>query len=156
MPKLCSFWIHCYIQYMHFFGLYQYMHGPCVYCSMCSHIFLFYEVKRTKQTQSHSEIWFPLRSNYADMEFFLLLLETEAFSPVVSDFWFLLYDSCSNSLQEAPNHVPINYLIIFTFMHLADAFIQSDLQSIQAIHFFVSTQKIMLSVIMIFINLISQ
>ncbi len=41
-------------------------------------------------------------------------------------------------------------------MHLADAFIQSDLQSIQAIHFFVSAQKIMLSVIMIFINLISQ
>ncbi len=27
----------------------------------------------------------------------------------------------------------------FTFMHLADAFIQSDLQCIQAIHFFVST-----------------
>ncbi len=24
----------------------------------------------------------------------------------------------------------------FTFMHLADAFIQSDLQSIQALHFF--------------------
>ncbi len=27
----------------------------------------------------------------------------------------------------------------FTFMHLADAFIQSDLQCIQVIHFFVST-----------------
>ncbi len=26
--------------------------------------------------------------------------------------------------------------ITFTFMHLADAFIQSDLQCIQAIHFF--------------------
>ncbi len=30
------------------------------------------------------------------------------------------------------------YIYIFTFMHLADAFIQSDLQCIQAIHFFVS------------------
>ncbi len=32
-------------------------------------------------------------------------------------------------------------LVTFTFMHLADAFIQSDLHSlsIQAIHFFVST-----------------
>ncbi len=118
MPKFSSFWIHCYIQYMQFFGLYQYMHGPCVYFSMCSHIFLFYEVKCTKQMQSHSDIWFPLRSNYADMEFLLLLLETEEFSPVVSDFWFLLYDSCSNSLQEAPNHVPINYLIIFTFIYI--------------------------------------
>ncbi len=27
----------------------------------------------------------------------------------------------------------------FTFIHLADAFIQSDLQCIQVIHFFVST-----------------
>ncbi len=27
------------------------------------------------------------------------------------------------------------YLFTFTFMHLADAFIQSDLQCIQAIHF---------------------
>ncbi len=30
-------------------------------------------------------------------------------------------------------------IITFTFMHLADAFIQSDLQCIQAIHFLVST-----------------
>ncbi len=29
--------------------------------------------------------------------------------------------------------------ITFTFMHLADAFIQSDLQCIQVIHFFVNT-----------------
>ncbi len=29
-------------------------------------------------------------------------------------------------------------IITFTFMHLADAFIQSDLQCIQAIHFFIS------------------
>ncbi len=29
-------------------------------------------------------------------------------------------------------------LVYFTFMHLADAFIQSDLQCIQVIHFFVS------------------
>ncbi len=28
------------------------------------------------------------------------------------------------------------YMFTFTFMHLADAFIQSDLQCIQAIHFF--------------------
>ncbi len=31
------------------------------------------------------------------------------------------------------------YFFYFTFMHLADAFIQSDLQCIQAIHFFVNT-----------------
>ncbi len=31
-----------------------------------------------------------------------------------------------------------NVLLTFTFMHLADAFIQSDLQYIQVIHFFVS------------------
>ncbi len=32
----------------------------------------------------------------------------------------------------------VNYVILFTFtfMHLADAFIQSDLQCIQVIHFF--------------------
>ncbi len=30
-------------------------------------------------------------------------------------------------------------LFTFTFMHLSDAFIQSDLLCIQAIHFFVST-----------------
>ncbi len=30
-------------------------------------------------------------------------------------------------------------VVTFTFIHLADAFIQSDLQCIQAIHFFVST-----------------
>ncbi len=29
-----------------------------------------------------------------------------------------------------------NLFLTFTFMHLADAFIQSDLQCIQAIHFF--------------------
>ncbi len=28
--------------------------------------------------------------------------------------------------------------VTFTFTHLADAFIQSDLQAIQAIHFFIS------------------
>ncbi len=28
------------------------------------------------------------------------------------------------------------YIFTFTFMHLADAFIQSDFQCIQAIHFF--------------------
>ncbi len=28
--------------------------------------------------------------------------------------------------------------IAFTFMHLADAFIQRDLQCIQAVHFFIS------------------
>ncbi len=28
--------------------------------------------------------------------------------------------------------------VLFTFMHLADTFIQSDLQCIQAIHFFLS------------------
>ncbi len=30
----------------------------------------------------------------------------------------------------------ISFVTIFTFMHLADAFIQSDLQCNQAIHFF--------------------
>lgn len=62
--------------------------------------------------QRHSEIWFPLKSNYADILENKIKLETEAFSLVVSDFWFLLYDSCSNSLQEAPDHVTINYLIM--------------------------------------------
>ncbi len=32
----------------------------------------------------------------------------------------------------------IKQILIFTFMHLADAFIQSDLQYIQAIHLFIS------------------
>ncbi len=31
----------------------------------------------------------------------------------------------------------------FTFMHLADAFIQSDLQCIQAIYFFISMSNIL-------------
>ncbi len=31
---------------------------------------------------------------------------------------------------------PLKFTFTFTFMHLADAFIQSDLQCIQAIHFF--------------------
>ncbi len=34
--------------------------------------------------------------------------------------------------------LPVHFTFTFTFMHLADAFIQSDLQCIQAIHFFVS------------------
>ncbi len=33
---------------------------------------------------------------------------------------------------------PLKFTFTFTFMHLADAFIQSDLQCIQAIHFFLS------------------
>ncbi len=33
------------------------------------------------------------------------------------------------------NHYPLPLIITFTFMHLADAFIQSDLQCIQVIHF---------------------
>ncbi len=36
------------------------------------------------------------------------------------------------------NHKIKNECVHFTFMHLADAFIQSDLQCIQAIHFFLS------------------
>ncbi len=35
-------------------------------------------------------------------------------------------------------YLTIIYIYIYAFMHLADAFIQSDLQCIQAIHLFVS------------------
>ncbi len=40
--------------------------------------------------------------------------------------------------EEVPTHQQLGSLAIFTFMHLADAFIQSDLQCIQAIHCFLS------------------
>ncbi len=35
-------------------------------------------------------------------------------------------------------HVQLGDIMTFTFMHLADAFIQSDLQCIQVIHFYES------------------
>ncbi len=41
----------------------------------------------------------------------------------------------SSSIRE---RISEHDLYTFTFMHLADAFIQSDLQCIQAIHVFVS------------------
>ncbi len=59
-------------------------------------------------------------------------------------FQSVLYTSPDTEKSENSSHDPLRLHYrtsehTFTFMHLADAFIQSDLQCIQAIHFFVIT-----------------
>ncbi len=46
----------------------------------------------------------------------------------------------SGNMNTLPSEtfVHLSHDMTFTFMHLSDAFIQSDLQCIQAIHFFLS------------------
>ncbi len=58
----------------------------------------------------------------------------------VSILFITLYYSSVPEIRKQlyclPRQLPSKYLsFTFTFMHLADAFIQSDLQCIQAIHF---------------------
>ncbi len=48
-----------------------------------------------------------------------------------------LVPSALEQLREARVYNKLDSHFTFTFMHLADAFIQSDLQCIQAIHFFI-------------------
>ncbi len=50
----------------------------------------------------------------------------------------MLYDNWGLSLWDL-----FIFIFIFIFMHLADAFIQSDLQCIQAIHFFISMPSVL-------------